>query len=740
MNTSFAALLGRRRLIITATVILSLMGVFSWFNMPRQEDPKLPDYWGNIQATFPGADAETVERLILNPLEEHLAEREEIKYFEGTALAEIALVHVELRQGITDIDDAWEKVEESIEEAREDFPEGAGSVSLNDEIQKQESIVLAITGSADPMELLKHAKDIKDDLLTLATVAEVLIVADPEEQVTIEYDDALARRLDLDPRLLSEQLTNRNLNLPGGSIKLGGKAVSLRPRTDFMSLDEIRETQIVLPSGSSVPLSEIAKVRYGPKEPSAPIMRFNGELALGIGIVPSDSIHLVNFGKQVRAKIEAIAPKHEPLKISEITFQPDRVQKRLSNLGSSLLLGVMIVAGVLLLAMGPRLGLVVASVVPLVALASLAIYSLTGGVLQQISIAALVIALGMLVDNAIVIVENVQWRMDQGNAPKEAAVESVKELAAPLASATGTTLAAFVPILMAKGGTAAFTRALPIVVMLTLAVSYFFAVLVSPVLSEVFLKPRKKEKPFATGGLAQKLALISIRRAPLVLGTAFVVVFVVAGLPLWFASVRPNVLPEALQIKRQFFPNSDRDQVIVEVKLPEGAHLNETERITVQLERALMAHGNVRQVSSYIGRSVPHFYYNLGRVPLSPHFAQLIVNTVSVGTVPGVIEFIRETSRREWPEAQVIASKLEQGPRVDAPIELRVYGQTFDEISQVADNVLKKLREIEGTVDVRHDVSLGAPQPTDGCEQRRDEATNPAHIHLPHVRNRGPHS
>lgn len=687
-------LLKRRRMVLTAAGMLSLMGWLAWVFMPRAEDPNMPNYWANIVTIFPGADAETVERLVLEPLEDELAEVMEISHSDATAMAEMALINLELQAGV-DVEIAWDEVEDALAKARQQFPEGVGEPVLDRDTDQQASIVLAVGGHNDPVYLAEKAKQLKKELQSVEGVSSVDLIGDPGEQITILYDDYAARRYNLDPRLLALQLKARNLTMPGGSVKLAGKSVSLRPHTDFQSVEEIRNTPILLPSGNSVPLSEIAEVRFGPEDPLRGLMRHHGERVVGLEVMAREGSHLVHFGEGVRDYLEEARERFAPLTIDYVIYQPERVEARLSDLGRSLLMGILIVAGLLLVTMGFRLGFVVASVVPLVALSSLAIYAAGGGVLQQISIAALVIALGMLVDNAIVMAENIQWRIDDGEEPHHAALEAVKEMAAPLFSATTTTLAAFVPMLVAEGTTSEFTRAIPIVIMLTLTVSYLFAVFVTPTLSELFLRKRDNTKETILGRFSEKLAEIAIKRYILVLIAATVLVIVSFG--------------SAGMVRQQFFPDSDRDQVMVEVKLPEGSHLDETDKVAFTLERALESRDDVDGVTAWVGRSAPRFYYNIQQIPWSPHFAQLVVNTKGLESVDDVMSFIRDFSKENLPQYQIVPSKLEQGPPVKAPVEIRVYGRTFEGLNQISDQVLALLRDTPGAVDARHDMSLGAP-------------------------------
>ncbi len=691
------AILERRRLVVATALLLALAGVFSWLTMPREEDPKFPRRNGLVLTVFPGADAETVERLVVEPLEEALAEVEEVADVASTARAGVAVIRVELLDQIYDTEAAWDEVRDAVAQARTEFPDGVGEPRVDDDLVSQEAVVLAVIGSVDPLVLARGAERMKRELLTLDSVKQVKIVADPGEQITIEYDDAVARRLGVDPQVLGSTLAKRSSIQPGGLIHLGAKSANLRPHTDFASLEEIRSTSVLLPSGNTVELRELARVRQGPAEPAAERMYWKGEPAVGLGVIPKDNLDRIEYGRQVRERVAEMQPLLEPLRIEEVVFQPDQVESRLKDLTWSLRLGILIVAGVLFYAMGPRLGLLVAVVVPLVTFGAIAIFAATGGILHQISIAALVIALGMLVDNAIVVSENIQWRLDRGLKIRQAAIESVRELALPLGTATGTTLAAFVPMLVSKGGTADFTRSIPILIMLTLSASYLFAVLVTPVLAEFLLRPgamRTSETGF-TLRVANFVSSIAVRRPRWVLTGAAVLLLL--------------TLVAAGRLDQQFFPAADRTLVIASLEMPEGTHLEETDAVTRRFEAALSAHPEVESVASFVGRAAPKFYYNLLSQPNSPHRAQLLAEVSSLAAVERLIVWVRRYARSELPEAEVVARRLEQGPPIEAPIEVRVMGADLEDLETAANDVLAQLRQIPATRDTRHDLGLGVP-------------------------------
>lgn len=691
------ALLGQRKLVLTLAVLLSFLGIVSWLTMTRQEDPRLPEYFGQVVAQFPGADAETVERLVLEPLEDELAEVDELHEIVSTARAELAVVELELSDRIDrdGTDAAWDRVRQALENARAELPEGVSEPRLDDRQQDQTSVVYALTGPVDLLALADAAEILRDEMLSVPGVARVEIVADPGEQITLELDDAEIRRLGLTPSEVAAQIGSRTRILPGGSVRVADRQMRLRPETEFESLDEIRATPILLPSGETLPLEAVARVELGPVEPARTRMRHQGRTAVGIGIVPRKGIHVVDFGERVAERAAEIAPRLAPVEMDRMIFQPARVADRLAGLSRSLATGALVVAGVLVLFMGLRMGLLVASVVPLVTFSALAVYNLGGGVLQQMSIAAVVIALGMLVDNAVVMAETIQHRIDSGEASSEAALGAVRELAIPLAGATGTTLAAFLPMLLAPGLTAEFTRAIPVMILLTLTVSYLYAVFVTPALGAVVLKPRERSGPTLFDRLASSAGGLAVGRPALVIVTAVVVVGLsFAGMGL---------------VRQEFFPESDRNQLVVDLKLPEGSHLDATDRAAARLEASLAERPEVVAVSSFLGRSAPHFYYNLSQIPWSPPFAQLLVETTSTEVLDDVMGFTRDVARAELPGTEVVIRKLEQGPPVEAPVEVRLYGHELEALHAGAEAVVDVLRDVPGTTDVRHDLSLGAP-------------------------------
>ncbi|MEL6546086.1 MAG: efflux RND transporter permease subunit, partial [Myxococcota bacterium] len=302
-NSICDAFLERKRLVLTCAFMLAFSGAASWLAMPRQEDPSMPNRFGFMVIVFPGADAEKVERLVVEPVEEELAQVSELELVETTARADVAVMRLELGDSVSGaaIGEAWDDVREAVAEAQRDFPDGVLTPDLQTEMmQDQESVVLAITGSMDPTVLRSGAERLKERLLRLNGVSKVKLAGDPGEQVTIELDEVTQERLALSAPALASRLAGRNQTIPGGAIQIGGRSLSVSPASEFASIDEIAATPVMLPSGAAVRLEDVAVVRYGPEEPATSIVRRQGEAAVVVGIVAEQGVNLVTLGKQIR--------------------------------------------------------------------------------------------------------------------------------------------------------------------------------------------------------------------------------------------------------------------------------------------------------------------------------------------------------------------------------------------------------------------------------------------------------
>nr|WP_163502431.1 efflux RND transporter permease subunit [Halomonas socia] len=685
-----------KRLVLTVTALLALIGLTAWLAMDRQEDPFFPYRFGQVLVPYPGAEPEQVERLVLNTLEEELAQVEEVNELIGTARLGVAHVNIEMHEHVYDTDAAWEQIRIAVNRAARKFPDGVGDAEISDRDSDAHGIVLSVTGSEDLLELREAAERLRRDLFRLKGIARIDLLADPGQQVIVSWDDAQAALTGLDAQGVGDQLAARNLTSAGGSLSSGGRSVVLDPVTEFANLDELAATPIRTRRGDTLPLGELADVRLSPREPTTERIWHDGEPAVALGIILSNErVNAVRFGESLRTLLDEVRPAYAPLQIREMFYQPRWVEQRLAELGVSLLLGIAILGALLFLTMGLRLGFAVILIVPLVTFSALAIYAMGGGILHQIAVAGMVIALGMLVDNAIVMVENLQWHRDQGLSAPEAVSRSVRELAAPLLAATGTTLAAFVPLLLSSGNTADFTRAIPVMVMLTLVVSYLYAIFVTPVFAAAILKPGGGSQRRSLSGTGRRIGRFAVRwPGGILAGAVALLVGAMAMVPL---------------LNHDFFPDTDRNQLVIDLHFAEGTHLDYTAHEARVLAADLRERPAVTGVHLFAGFSGPRFYYNLVEQPRQTHLARLVVEAEHADDLAPLMAWVRAVTLERLPEAAVVARRLGQGPPVTAPIEIRVFAEERSRLAEGTERILALVRGTEGARDARHTLGEGLP-------------------------------
>ncbi|GAA4819426.1 hypothetical protein GCM10011365_09920 [Marinicella pacifica] len=687
-------LVNQKRLILTTSILLALFGILSWTSMNRQEDPFFPYRHGFVLVQYPGADVHKIEQQVLKPLEEELAQIEELEEIRSTVRDGFAQVVVQMLEHINDTDLVWDKVRRAVTRAEREFPEGVLEATVEDRLLDTALAVYAIAGNNDVMHLRRAAKDIKNRMFGLKGVGKVRLYGMPEEQVTITLKDDFVSSRVINHESIAEQINAKTKARPIKPLHVGHQRVSLDAHTEFKSLDEIKNTPIQLFNGEQLPLSTLADVRIESETVGQSGFWHQGERAVALAVyVPNNRLNVVDFGEQLRDYVADLAQEYPNVTIEEVFFQPDRVTDRLRELGYSLLTGMALVTIILALFLGLRPGLVVATIIPLVTFSALAIFNLGGGVLHQIAIAGMVIALGMLVDNAIVMVENIQYYIDQGRRGGEASVISVKQLAMSLGSATGTTIAAFMPMLLSQGNASDFTRAIPVMIILSISVSYVYAIMVTPAFSHLFLKPNQQRRQSSLEKLGEKLGGLATTKGGLIILIA--VLFI--GLSAYLFS----------HVQKDFFPDTDRNQLVIDIKYPENYHIEENMFVSRNIARQIAARDHVQETVTFVGNSGPVFYYNLVEKPHSPHVARIVAILDDVDNSQELIQWIGASINPQFPQAEVVAHRLGQGPPAEAPVELKVIAHDRLQLRDAVQTIQSELQNTQGARMVRNTLGLG---------------------------------
>ncbi|PAU74633.1 efflux RND transporter permease subunit [Halomonas salipaludis] len=719
-----AAALRYNRVTVVALLVIFLGAVISYLGISRAEDPEVTVRVAQIVTPMPGATPERIEQLVSDPLETAIMEMPELDYVESTSRAGVSIIRVELRPDVVDVQAGWDKLRRKIGDIQHQLPDEAHPPQINDEFGDVFGIMLSLTGEGfSPAELKQVADDARDRLLQLPDVAKVTLHGYAEERIFLDYNEARLAELGVSPQGLGQLLAARNIVLPGGAIRSGSERLVLEPTGNFESIDDIRRALVPLPEGERVPLGSLVEVYHGYADPPMSRYHASGVPGLAMGVAMREGGNITDLGDQVRqriAEIEAELPIG--LEFEELAFQPDRVDERINEFLINLLQAVVLVCVVMLLFLGLRTGLIVASLVPAAILACLAFMGLFDIGLNQVSLGALIIALGMLVDNAIVMVESIQVSTREGKSVRQAALESAAQLRFPLLTASLTTSAAFLPQFLAVSDVGEYTRSLFQVVTITLLSSWLLSLTMIPLLCVALLEPRRDkvaekrqaEAPArgddaSQGRLARAVypryrrGLLALLRHPLpTLG-------VVLGL-FALTLVGFGYLPKI------FFPQAERNLITVELRLPYSAPIERTrevvEAIEAHLGEALATERNdagewrrdgVTHWGSFIGFGGERYIINHAPEPPSPEYAFMLLQANRWEAVDPLIAELDEWLNDEFPDLRASVKATSFGPPVKVPLSIRLSGNDRERLAEIAEQVRDYTSNQPGTRNVRDD-------------------------------------
>jgi len=694
----------KTRITGTALVVLFFAGVSAYRAMPRAEDPGFIVRTAQITTIFPGASPERVEQLVTDRLEKEIQQMPEIDFITSESKTGVSIIFVNILESLTDMRPIWDALRRKVDNARSDLPEDVIGPIVNDEFGDVFGIVITLVGEGYSYAELKDiADDVRDEFLLIDEVAKVELHGVQEERIFVEYSNARLAEVGLSPFQLVQLMSSRNIIIPGGQLTTEGERITLEPSGNFETIDDLRRSVIPVPGTSDVVyLEDIASVSRGYVDPPSNRVHATGEAALAIAISMREGGNILTLGERVTEtlnRLRAIYP--HGVEFDVVTFQPAEVQKKIRDFTGNLLQAIVVVGAVMLVFLGIRTGLVVASLVPGAIVAALFVMSLFGIGLDQISLASLIIALGMLVDNAIVMSESILVQMGEGKPAKQAALDSAKELRVSLLISSLTTAAAFLPIYLAESTTGEYTAPLFKVVTITLLCSWVLALTMIPLLCVRFLKVKKtqREQSFDTPFYRRYRGILlwALRHRILtVSGIIGVFILSMAGFRLI-----PNV----------FFPPSDKPYFKVELELPLGTPIERTESVVRDIEAFLRdsvsATGpdgeGVTHWAAFVGEGAPRFVLPYAPEPPSPNYAFMIVNTTSDAAIDGAVAPLEAFAFAHYPDLELTARRIENGPPIQTPVEVRISGRETDRIFELADAVKRRLQETPGTRNVSDD-------------------------------------
>lgn len=695
------------RLVALALLVIIAAGLSAFLSLGRQEDPTITNLNATITTLYPGAEPSRIEALISQPLEDEmrtLADMDEIK---STSATGISIISLQLDEA-TDpaiIEEIWSKARDGVADVARTFPEGVRPPEFDSEGIAAVGAIFAVKPSgaaANPAVLARTAEELAERLRNVPGTKSVESWGTPTEEVRVTLDPAATAALGLTPDAISAAVRAADAKVQSGRLVSGSSDILLDVQGDIEALDRLR--QIVLatgPEGQVTRLGDVAEISRSPRDPAPAIALVDGQDAILLGVQANEGLQIDVWMGWIRDEVAAFAPLlPASLTVEQIFDQAVYTADRLSEVALNMAIGVGLVVLVLLVTLGVRAALIVAAVLPLVSLATLASMNFIGLPIHQMSVTGLIVALGLLVDAAIVMTDDIRQRLRAGASRMDAVDTAVKRLFAPLLASTVTTALSFVPMILLPGGAGDFVGAIAIAVVLMLIWSLIIALTITPALAG-WLLPEGGRGAGLPSGLAGRAFHASLRwsvRNP-VRSVALALVLPAMG----FASF-PT-------LTAQFFPGVDRDQFHIEVDLAPGAALSRTHALVEEMDALLRDTPGITRVAWTLGESAPAFYYNIvGSRQGAPGFAQALITTAAPEVTADLLDPLQTTLTARFPEARILVRGLVQGPPVDAPVEFRLEGPTLEVLRAEGERLRAILLGVEGITTVRASYEGGAPK------------------------------
>jgi len=692
--------------------IIAILGLFSYSQLSRDAMPPFTIRVCSIVTIFPGASPERVETLVTDKIEKVIQEIPELKTVTSESRTSLSIIKAELKPEIDqeNLQEVWDRIRRKIDEIRPELPDNIYGPDIKDDgLGVVYGIQLGLEADGySYAEMKAYADDIRDDLIRLKEAARVEISGAQEEQIFIEYDNASLAQYGISSNQIKSAISTTNIVFPGGEVGLGKERIVIEPTGNYETLEDIKNTLVAVGRNEKVKLGNIANVRLGYKEPQSSIVKINGNKGLVIAVALQEGANLTNLGTTID---ERIASYNNTLPIGinveRIASQDTYVNTKVNDFVGNVVQSIVIVLVVMLLFLGLRTGLVVASLIPLAMVMSLLIMNTFGVGLNQVTLASLIMALGMLVDNAIVVSESILVKIEKGVSAKQAAIDSSKELAAPLLISTLTTSAAFLAFYLAENTMGEMMGNIFIVITIALLSSWILALSIVAMLAVYVIKVKPKnevnDKPsiFDRLNVGYKKILETALRFPIV-SILIIVALFIGSLALFPA------------IPFIFMPDSDRNLVVVDIDLPLGSKIEETESVVDSLsdfiQRELLVSEDAEQPqqgvdswAAFISKGPNSYDLGYQQGQANSGYAHILVNTTTYEANPKVIAAIDEYAFQRFPDAEVAVAPLGAAGGAKYDVGVRITGEDAEELLQLAQQVKAQMASLEGSQNIKDD-------------------------------------
>ncbi|MBH3387038.1 MULTISPECIES: efflux RND transporter permease subunit [Pseudomonas] len=654
-----------------------LMGIFSYFNLGREEDPSFTIKTMVIQTRWPGATQDETLYQVTDRIEKKLEELDSLDYTKSYTRPGESTVYVYLRDTTKaeDIPQIWYQVRKKIQDIRGQFPAGIQGPGFNDEFGDVFGSIYAFTADGLTLRQLRdYVEQARAEVRDVPNIGKIEFIGTQDEVLYLNFSTRKLAALGIDQRQVMQALQAQNAVTPAGVIEAGPERISVRTSGQFASEKDLQTVNLKI-NDRFFRLADIAAIERGYVDPPSPMFRYNGQTAIGLAIGMKAGGNVQAFGAALKNRMDQVI-QDLPIGVGvhTVSDQAVVVKKAVGGFTSALFEAVVIVLAVSFVSLGMRAGLVVACSIPLVLAMVFVFMEYSGITMQRISLGALIIALGLLVDDAMITVEVMVTRLEMGDSKEQAATFAYTSTAFPMLTGTLVTVAGFVPIGLNASSAGEYTFTLFAVIAVALLVSWVVAVFFAPVLGVHILSSSKVKAHEAKPGRVARafeggLLWCMRHRWLTIIGT--ILLFALALFSMRF-------------VQNQFFPASDRPEILVDLNLPQNASIEETRKVVDRFEARLKDDPDLVHWSTYIGQGAVRFYLPLDQQLQNPYYAQLVIVSKGLEERQGMIERLQKILREEFVGIGTNVQSLEMGPPVGRPIQYRVSGTSIDEVRKHA--------------------------------------------------------
>jgi len=690
---------------ILVFILLVIAGTNSFLSMPRTEDPPVNVPGASVIVIFPGATPIDLEELVAQPIEEVVNELEDIKRIHTTVKDGLVYVSVEFYFG-GDAKKKYDEVVDKVNGIRGTLPEEIFEINFL-EWTTSDVVILQlalISDKASYHELLEEAEILKKEIQKSKGVKSVDIKAYPQEEVRVSLNFPKMAAMNISLDQVEQAIQSNNANIPGGSLKLSGKNFNIQTSGSYANLEEVKNTVVNSFRGRNIYLKDIAEIALTYEDQNY-YGRVNGERCIFLEVKQKDGFNIFTIREELQNKLTDFT---DALPVGMHLFtvfdQSIWVHERISYFLGNLFQGILLVGLIVLLALGFRSSMIVILAIPLSIIMGLFVVDLSGFGLQQISIAGLVVALGLLVDNSIVMVENINRYRFLGYSPRDASILGSSEIGWPVISATATTVLAFIPIIMMPEASGEFIKSMPIIIIATLVMSLLVALTITPLITSKIYKnipaEASKRKMTFIERKMQQLIEGPYRRSLLFSMNHKVLIISIAVIALIFSLIAFRF------VGISFFPKAEKPQFLIQVNLPEGTNLDKTNQVTMDVEAVLDTLSGVSYYASNIGHGNPRIYYNVLEKNYSRNFAEIFVqlDDYNLEEFNNMIVTLRKHFS-EYPGAHINVKEFEQGHPIEAPIMVFVTGENLEVLKRISEDVERMIAGQQGVINLDNQMS-----------------------------------